>query len=144
MVSFWEKVNLMQADKEEVHLVREFKERLRYNLQQVCGTLTGCVLLCNIAWLHIQCIDMALVSYEPLPVLLLQYIDVMQCYASAAVSCDGCYMFMASRRIRCFAVKTGQCCSGILWSLKSCATCMLPYLLNSVALASVSDICQYS
>lgn len=35
VISFWENANRIQADKEEAHLVREFKERLRYNLQQV-------------------------------------------------------------------------------------------------------------
>lgn len=35
VISFWENANRIQADKEETHLVREFKERLRYNLQQV-------------------------------------------------------------------------------------------------------------
>lgn len=38
VLSFWEEANLVQADKEEAHLVREFKERLRYNLQQVHHT----------------------------------------------------------------------------------------------------------
>ena len=35
VVSFWEEANLIQAEEEEIHLVREFKERLSYNLQQV-------------------------------------------------------------------------------------------------------------
>ena len=35
VLSFWEDANRMQAEEEEVHLVREFEERLKYNLQQV-------------------------------------------------------------------------------------------------------------
>lgn len=35
VLSFWEDANLVQAEKEEAHLVREFRERLSYNLQQV-------------------------------------------------------------------------------------------------------------
>ena len=35
MLSFWEDANGMQAEEEEKHLVREFEERLKYNLQQV-------------------------------------------------------------------------------------------------------------
>ena len=39
VLSFWEEANLVQAEQEEAHLVREFKERLRYNLQQVQDTV---------------------------------------------------------------------------------------------------------
>lgn len=39
VLSFWEEANLVQAEEEEAHLVREFKERLRYNLQQVQDTV---------------------------------------------------------------------------------------------------------
>jgi len=35
VLSFWEDANRMQAEEEEKHLVREFEERLKYNLQQV-------------------------------------------------------------------------------------------------------------
>lgn len=51
----------MQAEEEEVHLVREFRERLRYNLQQVSFgasvVLDGVIQLCHQAWhlLHHDC-----------------------------------------------------------------------------------------
>ena len=45
VISFWENANRIQADKEETHLVREFRERLRYNLQQV--DLAACVVLAS-------------------------------------------------------------------------------------------------
>lgn len=35
VLSFWEDANRIQAEEEEKHLVREFEERLKYNLQQV-------------------------------------------------------------------------------------------------------------
>ncbi|KAL0029196.1 hypothetical protein WJX79_001826 [Trebouxia sp. C0005] len=34
VLSFWEDANRIQAEEEEKHLVREFEERLKYNLQQ--------------------------------------------------------------------------------------------------------------
>lgn len=39
VVSFWEEANRMQAEEEEVHLVRHFKERLNYNLQQTGASI---------------------------------------------------------------------------------------------------------
>ena len=36
--SFWDDANRVQAAQEEEHLVREFKENLKYNLQQVSNT----------------------------------------------------------------------------------------------------------
>lgn len=35
MLDFWETACDQQAAEEEVHLVKEFKEKLQYNLQQV-------------------------------------------------------------------------------------------------------------
>lgn len=53
VLSFWEEANLVQAEQEEAHLVREFKERLRYNLQQVQDTVTAVqpsLAVCPLQW----------------------------------------------------------------------------------------------
>ena len=50
MISLWEEANLLQAEQEEKHLVHEFRERLRYNLQQVSAAVP---LSCDVD--HIDC-----------------------------------------------------------------------------------------
>ncbi len=47
VLSFWEDANRMQAEEEEKHLVSEFAERLKYNLQQVHALQLACT---HTAW----------------------------------------------------------------------------------------------
>ncbi len=54
VLSFWEDANRMQAEEEEVHLVREFEERLKYNLQQVRALPLTCI---HTAWGPMASID---------------------------------------------------------------------------------------
>jgi len=60
VLSFWEDANRMQAEEEEKHLVHEFEERLKYNLQQVHALPLTCT--------HTACDPMASIDILGSPV----------------------------------------------------------------------------
>jgi len=75
VLSFWEDANRIQAEEEEEHQVREFEERLKYNLQQVlalpfASTHTACGPMASIRHLQNSVYVLALPAHSCMPICL--------------------------------------------------------------------------